>query len=130
MFKVEIKKDNVVTNLASFDTVLEAQAWIDQEVMNNSWGLPERSIIINEELLDEQGEVLSPAVIDVLPAEYIVEIIDISEEVAQQKINEDALAYLNSTDWYVIRAQEDPTKPVPEDIKLLRQQAREQINRN
>lgn len=44
----------------------------------------------------------------------------------QIQINADSLAYLASTDWYVIRMSETG-KPVPDDILAARQAAREAI---
>lgn len=44
----------------------------------------------------------------------------------QIRINADALAYLASTDWYVIRKQETGTD-IPEEILAKRQEARDSI---
>lgn len=41
-------------------------------------------------------------------------------------INEEARAYLNSTDWYVVRFAETGT-PIPQDILDARQAARSRI---
>jgi hypothetical protein len=45
---------------------------------------------------------------------------------AQQVINSEALAYLSSTDWLVIRELDGGTV-MPADIKQLRAEAREQV---
>lgn len=45
----------------------------------------------------------------------------------QEEINAEALAYLASTDWLCLRALENPSKPVPEEIKAQRQTARDRI---
>lgn len=45
---------------------------------------------------------------------------------AQDLINQKALSYLSSTDWYVVRALET-NEPIPEDIKQKRQEARNSI---
>lgn len=67
---------------------------------------------------DEQGN---------LVADFTVEIVDITAQVEQEKINAEALAYLASTDWLVVRSIEKPDKPIPDDVKMLRQQARDKV---
>lgn len=47
-------------------------------------------------------------------------------EEIQEQINQEAHAYLASTDWYVVRASETGT-PIPQDILNSRQAARERI---
>ena len=49
-----------------------------------------------------------------------------TEEELQVIRNQEARAYLNSTDWYVIRNQETGVA-IPEEIAIKRQEAREQI---
>ena len=44
----------------------------------------------------------------------------------QERINNEARAYLNQTDWYVTRHQETG-QPIPENILTLRQEAREKV---
>ncbi len=44
----------------------------------------------------------------------------------QLEINEKAILYLETTDWYVIRFSETG-EAVPEDVTILRQEARESI---
>ncbi len=87
-----------------------------------------------EAILDEQGVEVSPAVPAVmqkyvkLKSEYTVEIEDITAQVAQEAINAEALAYLASTDWLVIR-EVDAGVPCPADIKTLRAEARAKVVR-
>ncbi len=50
----------------------------------------------------------------------------LSAEELQKLANAEARAYLDSTDWYVIRFIESGVA-VPEDITLLRQQARDSV---
>lgn len=119
MFKVEIKKQDVVTNEAIFETEQQAETWVAQEELNKSFGMPAHPE------LDEEGLVTGV----IIPAEYEVVITDITAEVLQKRINEEAEAYLKSTDWYVIRAQEDPSKPIPQQILTLRVAARAGIVR-
>ena len=49
-----------------------------------------------------------------------------TEEELQVVRNQEARAYLASTDWYVIRNQETGVA-IPEEIAIKRQEAREQI---
>ena len=44
----------------------------------------------------------------------------------QKRINSEALRYLASTDWYVIRHQESGT-PIPDDVMQKRAAARESV---
>jgi hypothetical protein len=47
-------------------------------------------------------------------------------EQIQARINEEALAYLSSTDWYVVRFAETGVA-IPEKILVERQAARERV---
>jgi hypothetical protein len=62
------------------------------------------------------------------PEGYTVEYIDISEQVEQEKINQESLEYLASTDWLIVR-EIDANIPCPLDIKQKRQEARDKIVR-
>jgi hypothetical protein len=46
----------------------------------------------------------------------------------QERVNQESLAYLKETDWYVIRFQENGT-PIPEDVLAKRQEARDKVIR-
>lgn len=59
--------------------------------------------------------------------QYTVTQEDITQQLADAKVQQDAHAYLTSTDWMVIR-QMDNGAPVPQDVKDQRQQARLTIN--
>lgn len=63
-----------------------------------------------------------------LKAEYTIEILDISAQVDQEKQNAEALAYLASTDWLIIR-EIDAGVPCPVDVKAKRAEARSKIVR-
>lgn len=63
-----------------------------------------------------------------LRAEYTIEIEDIADKVAQEKANAEALAYLASTDWMVIR-EIDAGIPCPASVKAERAAARARIVR-
>jgi hypothetical protein len=54
------------------------------------------------------------------------EILHRVQSAAQEEINAQALQYLASTDWYVIRCQETGT-PIPADVLAERQAARARV---
>lgn len=155
MIKVSILKQGVVTNQATFDTQLAANAWLNQEIANRSFGKSDRWVRENqedvsqatdtrqvevqpaqEEVIDEETQEVireaSEAIVVTeyfLPAEYIIEQEDITAQVEQEVINAEALAYLASTDYIVVRSVENPLKHVPIEIAEARQAARDRIVR-
>jgi len=54
------------------------------------------------------------------------EVIPPTQEQLQEQINNDARAYLTSTDWYVVRFAETGVA-IPKDILDARQSARESV---
>ena len=102
--------------IAKFDSESEMQTWLDSCLLKNKFGFPERPE------LDAEGN--STGVI--LPAEYEIVIEDITAQVEQEKINAEALAYLASTDWLIIR-EIDAGVFCPLEIKQKRQEARAKI---
>ena len=48
------------------------------------------------------------------------------QEQATERVNQESLSYLASTDWYVLR-QMDSGEVIPEDVKQLRAEARARI---
>ena len=94
--------------------------WLEKHIAKNTFGLPSRPELVE----NENGELVESGVI--LPAEYEIVIEDISAQVEQQKINEEAKAYLASTDWLIIR-EVDTGVFCPLEIKQKRQEARNKI---
>lgn len=100
--------------------------------------VPEVPMVPVKPAVYDNGNLLSEAVPEVpavpavvqkqvkLKAEYSVEIEDITAKLEQEKVNAEALAYLASTDWLIVR-QMDTGTPCPEEIRLARQAARERI---
>jgi hypothetical protein len=100
-----------------FESEAEMQAWIDDCIAKDVWGKKEHTLTelvekspAKEAELDEEGNEISPAieaefeeVHTLVPAEYEIVIEDISAEVEQEKINAEALSFLNSTDFKVLR---------------------------
>lgn len=117
----------------------------DEKYYEENWGKPEhqvelspRQVINHEEVpaVIENGVEVSPAIpaydevieatFETVPSEYLLEIVDVTAEVEQQRINVEALAYLAATDWLIVRESE--TQVVcPADIKLERAAARLRI---
>ena len=134
MIQISIKKQDQITNQASFPTMEEAQAWLSHHEGMKSFGQPkqivQQQVELSPAVLDEEGNELSPAVMEMqevhIPGSYEVEVLDISAELAQQAINAEALAFLAATDYVVIRAAERGEELSPE-FKAERQAARDRI---
>ncbi len=126
MIKISIKKQDQVTNQAQFSSQEEAQAWLASHEGMKSFGEPAQTIeqqveispavLESQELLDENGESFDPPQfqdVEIVPAQYemqemhipgyVVEIEDISAKLEQEKANAEAQAFLDSSDWKVLR---------------------------
>jgi hypothetical protein len=147
MKQINITKSGILTNQASFESQELADAWLSKHIGMGSFGSPRyemQSVEISpavlemQEILDEQGASFDPpqfeeveiqaAVfedqqVEVNPAGYEISIEDISAQLAQAAINESALAYLASTDWYCSRLIETSVA-IPQDILDARAAAR------
>jgi len=99
MFEVTVTKNGETRDLVIFDTELKAQEFIADRVSKNIFG--------------EEGS-------------YTLQYSDVSLIKAQEKINSDSLAYLKSTDWYILREM-DSGLACPSDIKTERAAARARI---
>jgi hypothetical protein len=141
MIKVEIKNlQSFITNARQFETRQLAEAWVSEHSLALHFGKiageypqsqlsqDEISQATNTRTTDESGRTLVEPVLTI-PAQFTIEYTDISAQIIQDKLNVDSLAYLASTDWLVLRAIDDATKPVPEDIKQKRAAARAAIVR-
>lgn len=100
MIQVKVSSDATVVQLIDFDTQAEADAWMAEMPKHPEW-YPE--------------------------GVYQLSSHDTTVELAAAKVQQDAHAYLTSTDWMVIRAVDNGTA-VPADIKVLREAARLTIN--
>ena len=118
MLKVQIKRQSNVTHEAQFTSQAEVDQWVAQCEAVEAWGKPERPE------LDEAGQ---PTGV-ILPAEYTIEIEDVTAQLEQELTNAVALSYLASTDWYVTR-QIETGIPVPEDIASKRAEMRAMVIR-
>jgi hypothetical protein len=131
MIKVSIYKNNVLCNEAKFTTDDLANAWVEQEINNQSFGRNERWLVESEftdEVIEQSLESrirngLGNLLEYKFSADYTIQISDISiEELARQESSE-AVRYLSETDWYIIREM-DSGEQCPNDIKLARAAAR------
>jgi hypothetical protein len=121
MKQTTILKNGVMTHRGQFESQQELDAWLAKHIAKNTFGLPERpELALNE----ETGEMEATGVI--LPAEFTIEIEDITAQVEQERINAEALAYLASTDWLIIR-ELDAGIACPVEVKIARQEARQRI---
>lgn len=111
MIKYSIRKNGLITNSWTSE-------FADHTHYEPCFGLPERPE------LDVEG---NPTGV-MLPAEYTIEIEDITAQVAQEAVNAEALAYLASTDWLIIR-EVDAGVACPAEIKAERAAARARIVR-
>lgn len=97
MKRVYLIKNNIKTMYAHFESENELNDWLNDQISRNIFGLPGRP----ETIENENGELVETGVI--LPAEYQIEIEDITAQIEQEKINAEALAFLASTDFKVLR---------------------------
>jgi hypothetical protein len=146
MIKVKIIKNGIQTHGAQFNTQAEAQAWIAEGTAQEWWGKPAytevipakkelQEVILSPEVLDEDGNIITPAIKEMQeivvqeettiehPAEFEVQIEDITAEIEAQKAIDRALKLLSDTDWMVIR-QSETGIPVPQEVSNQRAQAR------
>jgi hypothetical protein len=134
---------NEVLQTCIFDNQEALDAFLVVLATGCPYGKPEhtrvvspKNIIFHPAVLDEQDVEITPESIEIIeevtelvPSEYTLELVDIALQLEQERINNESLAFLSSTDYLVIRAMEDNAKPVSEEIKLARQNARDSIVR-
>lgn len=135
VFKNGIETNSWTSDFAGADHYEEGfgkpERWVTADQEDVSQALDIREAEATPAVLDEQGQVIASAVFVTeykLPAEYQILEEDISAAITQDQINQEALAYLAATDWYIIREM-DSGEPCPEDIKTERALARARIVR-
>lgn len=96
MIKINIKKQNILTNSATFSTQTEADSWLAECIANESFGKAEHTVEISPastvfhpatEFAEAYEEVIE-VVYEVVASEYTVEQFDITNELNLQKIRE------------------------------------------
>ena len=136
MIKVQIKKQNLVTNQAQFETQELAEAWVLKESLNGSFGKLERWLVesdfrgesIEQSVNSRQQEVLGgePITEYNFPQEFEIIYEDITTQLQVQTESYAAKKYLLETDWLIIR-EIDTGLACPLDIKNARSQARMKV---
>lgn len=84
---------------------------IDEETGEIQMSLPQEAVFKTEFLL---------------PAEYEIKTEDVTSRIEQERINAEALAYLQSTDWMAMRFA-DSGEQIPQSIREKRAEARARI---
>ena len=86
----------------------------------------EQQVLVAEAILDEEGNeleaaeyelqnvMISPAVEavyedQIVPSEFEIEILDITAQVAQEQVNRESQAFLDSSDWKILRHLREQT---------------------
>ena len=134
MIKINIIKNNQVTNSATFPTEQEATLWLNQQRALNSFGKNAGEYSLSELSESEQLTEISrreimnlenvvSAVLITIPDQYTVDMFDITSTYNAQKESEQALKFLAETDWMVVRKMETNVD-YPEEIKQARGAAR------
>jgi hypothetical protein len=88
-----------------------------------------QEVVIQEEIKQMQEVVVSPETTIEHPAEFEVQIEDITAEIEAQKVVDQALKFLSDTDWLVL-LQVETGEPVPTEILQQRATARALIKEN
>lgn len=137
MFKIEIKNlQDVVTNVAKFETQELCLAWLNKNKVTGTFGKLEREV---KEIIDgvlENNEDIAKSIsnreveiagnvvkVHTLPQEFSHTITNITDQHLAEQESKEALAYLVSTDWMVVRKAETGVD-FPQEIKDLRAAAR------
>ncbi len=101
MKRIKIIKDGEVRFQAEEPATKDIDSWLSDGIKKNWWGRA---------------------------GEYQIQIEDIAQEVAQAQLNSEAFTYLAETDWLIIREM-DTGVACPDEVKKLRQEARNKIVR-
>lgn len=85
MIKINIRKQDVLTNSAIFDSLELANTWLAECESNATFGRPEHTVEVSPRIINEDGTIIE-AVYEVVPSEYVVEIVDITVEVELENL--------------------------------------------
>jgi hypothetical protein len=110
MIKISILKDGQLTNGGEFETQELADAWLAKHeglgTFGQKAGTREIQVEVAPAVINEDGTELVPALyetqIEEVPG-YVVVIEDITAKLEQEKANAEAQAFLDGTDWQVLR---------------------------
>lgn len=149
LVQIKNKQSEQITNEAKFESMQEVTQWVTSCEADKAFGetskeeikqvvLVEVSPAVEEVFDPETGEILVHAQEAILEEQEVViqeaceaayDILITEDYVDQEEANSLALKYLAETDYLVIRALEDPSKPVPQEIAEARQAARDRVIR-
>lgn len=101
MIKAIIRKDGKILDEQQGSDLESLQAWLAPFEQSGVYGKPANSI---RQLVSEAQEDQPAIYEDIqIPAEYQIEFVDISAELNQAQINNEALQFLAETDWKILR---------------------------
>lgn len=140
MIRVRVKnRSGQQTHGGDFNSSEEAHAWVVSQESIKAFGKPERWV--HEDDLSVMGEDKLQAIAseDVggpdemkkrykFSADYTIESEDITSEILAAVERNQALEYLNETDWYVLRKVETGVE-IPDEVRNLRSEARVKLGR-
>jgi hypothetical protein len=132
--------DKLTPHGGKFSNALHVEVPEELKLESATLELNEEAPIIYEEFeritIQEQGEtefeiITREEIVPTVTVKGVISgiVIDHEAEAAQaeqKRINAESLAYLASTDFYIIR-EADSGVPCPPDVKIKRQEARERI---
>lgn len=137
MFKIEVINKLGQAFYNEKETRAELDAWLEKEKIKKSFGkiagiyqesqLRQDELVGAVEIIPGENEIHSEKIYQIQD-QFTYEITDITSQVEQEKINQESLEYLKSTDYLIIRELDNGT-PCPVEIKQLREQARQRIVR-
>lgn len=122
----DVLEERTVEDMPAVDPVLISEAIPGSPAVMDEAGnivqaeIPETPAVYSEAITARTHKEVK------LRAEYTVEIEDISAMVELQKLSTEALRYLESTDWMIIR-EIDAGIPCPAEVKQARAEARTKV---
>lgn len=112
------KKDGSIVDIGRFSSQESMNEWIKAHTSQEVFGKNAytEKVEVSPSVKNDLGVEIIPAIYETIehPNEYTPEVIDVSLEVEQERINMEAKAYLAETDWLIIRDLETGKKPTKE----------------
>jgi hypothetical protein len=132
--QAKVYRNGILTNELPYNSEAEI-AHFEKCKSLRLFGKPERQVEVVPAVLDEQGNVISPAQYETLPAEYEIQFVDNSALLQQEADNAEAIQFLADTDWKVLRHRDQQELGIAtsltaeefQDLLQQRQMAREAI---
>lgn len=124
--EADVLEERIVEDMPAVDPVLISEAIPGSPAVMDEAGnivqaeIPETPAVYSEAIPAQTHKEVK------LRSEYTVEIEDISAMLELQKLSTEALRYLESTDWMIIR-EIDAGIPCPAEVKQARAEARTKV---